>query len=595
MEPLQLYSQFVTKTHAWTARLFKPTIAATEPKGEEVSKLGLHHSLPMQMVSPGSELSHEPDDPTSSKCSGEYEGVENTKHAVGPISQDQLAAEVRGIYAGLVKLEAKCIAYDAELDSQSHDKLTQGKEQALVEIHQTLLHEYYDFFMGTQHPSATKELKTLPARHRMFARMWRYAIQSLFEVLRHRRPDSHEYMLSFICLAYQMMALFLETVPNFEDIWVECLGDLARYRMAIEEDQDLRSHWAGVSSWWYIKATDKHPEVGRLYHHLGTLQYPNLQRFACYGKSQTCVTPFPSTKASMTSLCTPLAENENAASTAFRSAEASLCRMFALRYLQKSTVALEVAQTLALELLERPGGFCWKDNGVALAISSTSALLEHGSPTNPLRAAFDSAIQQHLRSTRPADVVRSTSSDEENDPQSPREPAQPANQPLLTNARDVTFAVLNSALRHGVVADILPCIHVMLCFVHSLIHIREHRYHHHYTVGKLFELQGVSWVQLSVFLNTLVHLVGGLPQEVLTCARQGSLYLAEESPGQYLLPEDFTMRGLVWAYFAYDSWFFDDPGDPNERFVESTTAGTHYISFDSTAARFKASGSDATI
>ncbi|KAI7081683.1 hypothetical protein KC356_g8959 [Hortaea werneckii] len=346
--------------------------------------------------------------------------------------------------------------------------------------------------------------------------MWKHAIHSFLEVLRHRRPDSHEYMLAFVYLTYQMMALLLETVPSFGDTWVECLGDLARYRMAIEEDQDLYSHWAGVASSWYIKATDKYPEAGRLYHHLGILERPSLQKFACYGKSQTCVIPFPNTKDSMTLLCTPLAEDGNAARTATRSTEASLCRMFALIYFQKPTEAVDVAQKLALELLKRLGGFRWKDNGVALAISSISALLEHGSLANPIRAAYDSAIKQHFRSTGPANAPNGTCStpeDGQNDSQSPREPSRPANQPLLTNIRDVTFAVLNSALQHGVVDDILPCVHVMLCFLNSLILIKEHLHLQYHTVGKLLELEGVSWGQLCLFLDTLVHLVGGLPQE----------------------------------------------------------------------------------
>lgn len=33
----------------------------------------------------------------------------------------------------------------------------------------------------------------------------------------------------------QMIALIYETVPAFEDTWIECLGDLGRYRMAIED------------------------------------------------------------------------------------------------------------------------------------------------------------------------------------------------------------------------------------------------------------------------------------------------------------------------------------------------------------------------
>ncbi|KAI6911727.1 hypothetical protein KC318_g6260 [Hortaea werneckii] len=525
-----------------------------------------------------------------------------------PISQDQLAAEVKGIYAGLIMVESKCINIDAAQASECPTKLAREQWQALVALHRTLLYEHYDFLMATQHPLATDELKALPARYCMPARMWKHAIHSFLEVLRHRRPDSHEYMLAFVYLTYQMMALLLETVPSFEDTWVECLGDLARYRMAIEEDRDLYSHWAGVASSWYIKATDKHPEAGRLYHHLGILERPSLQKFACYGKSQTCVIPFPNTKDSMTLLCTPLAEDGNAARTATRSTEASLCRMFALIYLQKPTEAVDAAQKSALELLERPGGFRWRDNGVALALSSTSALLELASLANPLRVAYDSAIQQHLRSTGPANATGFTSSNGQHDSQNPREPAQPADQPLPTNARDITFAVLNSALGHGVVDDILPCVHVMLLFLNSLILIKEHHNQHH-TVGKLLELEGVSWGPLSLFLNTLVHLVGGVPQEVMSCALRGSFSPAEKSLGRFLLPEDFTMRGLVWSYFAYESGMFDDCGDPHERFVESSRTvearrervlyyglrlafESSYITFDPTTSTFKASGAN---
>ena len=65
-------------------------------------------------------------------------------------------------------------------------------------------------------------------------------------------------MLAFIYLAYLMMALLYETVPLFEDTWIECLGDLGRYRMAIEDD-DIRDRevWTGVTRHWYLKASDK--------------------------------------------------------------------------------------------------------------------------------------------------------------------------------------------------------------------------------------------------------------------------------------------------------------------------------------------------
>jgi hypothetical protein len=64
-------------------------------------------------------------------------------------------------------------------------------------------------------------------------------------------------MLAFIYLAYTMMALLYETVPALEDTWIECLGDLGSYRMAIEYDdiQD-RDFWPYVSLLWYYTAAE---------------------------------------------------------------------------------------------------------------------------------------------------------------------------------------------------------------------------------------------------------------------------------------------------------------------------------------------------
>lgn len=100
----------------------------------------------------------------------------------------------------------------------------------------TLLHEHHDFFLASQHPSASPALRRLAAEYAMPARMWRHGIHSFLELLRHRLPNSLDHMLAFIYLAYSMMALLKESVPAFKDTWVECLGDLARYKMAIEDE-----------------------------------------------------------------------------------------------------------------------------------------------------------------------------------------------------------------------------------------------------------------------------------------------------------------------------------------------------------------------
>lgn len=190
--------------------------------------------------------------------------------------EEQLINEVRGIYAGLVMVEKKCIEIDKQ-QSESKTPLSPVQWQALIALHRTLLNEHHDFFLASQHPSASPVLKRLAEKYAMPARMWRYGIHSFLELLRHRLPDSLEHMLTFIYMAYSMMTLLFESVRAFEDTWIECLGDLARYRMAVEEvDVRDREIWAGVARYWYNKAADKNPDVGRIQHHLAVLARPDV-------------------------------------------------------------------------------------------------------------------------------------------------------------------------------------------------------------------------------------------------------------------------------------------------------------------------------
>ncbi|KAL6816832.1 hypothetical protein V8C40DRAFT_269269 [Trichoderma camerunense] len=152
--------------------------------------------------------------------------------------QELLAAEVKGIYAGLVMVETKCIEVD---NAQSLPNELQGTDfddalipqnwlrfalnnsidlPALIALHSTLLHEHHDFFLASQHPAASPALRRLASKYAMPARMWRHGIHSFLELLRLRLPDLMEHMLTFIYLAYTMMALLYETVPAFADTWI---------------------------------------------------------------------------------------------------------------------------------------------------------------------------------------------------------------------------------------------------------------------------------------------------------------------------------------------------------------------------------------
>ena len=192
-----------------------------------------------------------------------------------PMSQSQLATEVKGIYSKLVVVEQKCVgAVNVQSQSmqQTLDRAPSSRKSqveqfpALIALHRTLLNEHHDFLLASQHPSAGRNIKELATKYSMAARMWKHGIHNFLELLRHCLPQSLDHMLVFIDLAYQMMALLFETVPSFGDTWIECLGDLARYRMAIE-DEDLRDRevWTRVAKSWYVRATDTMCDTGRLF------------------------------------------------------------------------------------------------------------------------------------------------------------------------------------------------------------------------------------------------------------------------------------------------------------------------------------------
>ena len=87
--------------------------------------------------------------------------------------------------------------------------------------------------------------------------------------------------------------------------------------MAIEDD-DIRDRevWAGVSRFWYIKAADKTPYVGRLFHHLAILARPNvLQQLFYYCKSLAVTQPFYPARESILTLFDPIFSPEHASKT----------------------------------------------------------------------------------------------------------------------------------------------------------------------------------------------------------------------------------------------------------------------------------------
>lgn len=299
-------------------------------------------------------------------------------------------------------VESKCIEIDneqsANIDPQN--KLDDDQWQALLALHRTLLHEHHDFMLASQHPSASPALRRVAQKYAMPARMWRHGIHSFLELLRHRLPASREHMITFIYMAYSIIALLYETVRAFEDTWVECLGDLSRYRMAIEDDnQRVRDTWTSVSRRWYTVASDRAPTTGRLHHHLAILARPHVVTQLYYYVKSLCVPiPFISTRESIMTLLEPILTGGNQ-HVNVPLVELDFTKAHAILFTNNMQPEAEFTPTVArlfpgLDAHIALSARSWTETGVYMAIVNSCALLSYGGDDNVLMKVLRDRINR---------------------------------------------------------------------------------------------------------------------------------------------------------------------------------------------------------
>ncbi|PCD22285.1 hypothetical protein AU210_016075 [Fusarium oxysporum f. sp. radicis-cucumerinum] len=462
-----------------------------------------------------------------------------------PISQDQLVAEVKGIYAGLGMVETKCIEVDNAQSSNTdaNSKLNNEQWQALIALHRTLLNEHHDFFLTIQHPCASPALHRLASKYAMPARMWRHGIHSFLELLRRRLPASREHMLTFLYLAFSMMTLLCETVPAFEDTWIECLGDLGRYRMAIEED-DIRDRelWTGVSRHWYSKASDKSPTTGRLYHHLAILARPNaLQQLYYYTKSLCVPIPFSSARESIMTLFDPVLDDKNTARLA--PVDAAFVRVHGILFSGKHRHQLNEAVDTFIGLLDHfinESPKQWLEKGYYTGVSITCSLLGYGAESNVLMRAM-SKKPEETNVTMDESTISDATRDE-----------------TFVLALDFATKTIERILEHRGDSHTLPFVHSILVFINHLTQYPA-------AISSLEDK--VPWKYIAIMLNTLL----GSCEPGYKIQRHFLLSRKNQLPGP--LPEDYAMRGLPYAgdYFPID-WFQNDNIDDDEKYFELPSA-----------------------
>ena len=504
-----------------------------------------------------------------------------------PISHDQLVVEVKGIYAGLVLVERKCIVVDEEQskaaqeeDPSRQTRLTHEQWQALIHLHKTLLHEHHDFFLASQHPSASPALSKLAARYFMPARMWRHGIHAFLEVLRQRLPESLDHMLAFIYIAYSMMALLYETVSTFENTWIECLGDLGRYRMAIEdEDPRDRDVWSGVARYWYSKAADKIPANGRLYHHLAILARPyTLQQLSFYAQSLTSIEPFNEARSSIMTLFDPILNGKESAYHRSTSMETVFIKAHGLLFCgrppdQFNTAVRQLEEGLMDNYIGRIT-LKFREQGVSATVANISALFEYGLekpkdvPRSVFRLAYDETQRRRYDGAKRTFQASRAKGHDVNDTiyktSHPGHPASIPQQPTLENlttseletsqatitcASRLTFSTLSISLQRPGDKNVWPLVHVSLVFVWSLTIVDK---------AMAYVERDVPWSQLCSFLNHLARL------EVITATVVAGAFPQPKGVGRPL-PEDFVIHGQVYSQWYFpDGWFKETTVDDEE-------------------------------
>lgn len=462
-----------------------------------------------------------------------------------PISQEQLIAEVKGIYAGLVMIEGKCIQVDSKQAQLAREalpgqppKLNMEQWSALTALHRTLLQEHHDFFLASQHPSATPAVKRLATKYLMPARLWKHGIHAYLELLRARLPDCLDHMLAFIYLAYSMMTLLYETVPAFKETWIECLGDLGRYRMAIEDD-DIRDRetWTQVARQWYVKASNMSPTTGRLYHHLAILARPNaLQQLYFYGKALSVPEPFAAAKESVLTLFEPILET-NQTNRRFPPVVIAYIKLHAIIFTRRQIGVYDATMAEYTNLLDKHIDRVNKrflEQGYCFSISECIALLGYGSSTNRLTRFLSPVISSEAPDVEMGGIVSQASL---------------SNESAFDLALSLFINTASIILARPTDPNVLSYIHCILVFLYHVSGSSQ--------AFQIFENR-FPWQPLATILNYQLQMYKNYSRIEGEQIPVGSE--ADFRP----FPEDFAMRGLSWTQSYYPKGWFDNKNIDDE-------------------------------
>jgi Est1-like DNA/RNA binding protein len=332
--------------------------------------------------------------------------------------------------------------------------------------------------------------------------------------------------------------------------------------MAVEdEDPKDREIWANVARYWYCKAADKMPNVGRLYHHLAILARGNpLQQLYLYSRSLTSALPFHSARESIQSLLAPAINDEN---MYVPEVDAKFVKCHASLFYRKFDVFDQTMGKFTSLLDPQINKLTakWREYGVYIAASNIGTLFDFGH-RNELLQLFE--IGNFLSNS-------TTSLGSEPDQQAHLQKLQ---EPIVMDeqakqsfelALKLFFKTLIVVLQRPYDKNCQPFLHVTFAFLQTLLSFRRFwdqlpepsKY-----IIRLF-LERTPWQLITNCCNTSIKL------EEFGSRFESLEFLQPEKSGESsCLPEDYLLWGMVFTQTYYPSNHFAHAMTDEERSIE---------------------------
>ena len=367
--------------------------------------------------------------------------------------------------------------------------------------------------------------------------------------------------------------------------------------MAIEDDDPKdREVWSNVARFWYNKAADNSPRVGRLYHHLAILARPySLEQLSLYIRALTCPTPFESARGSVMTLFNPILNGKETFARRPTSLETILIKahgvLFTSEPLQSperfDAVIAVLSKEDFFEVHIRKANTKFKENGVYAAIASIGALFEYGMSklegSKPiLQIAFDrerakkdaDKEAENITMIGNEDTTRLSKADGSRRAglETPTLNTPEASLLVISQASKLAFFIFSVCLRRPKDRNVYPLVHVYLVFLRSIVRLEEAR--------ALLE-KDIPRKELCTFLNTLSAEYDATNGKDPARARSRLESLDFPRPEQgvvQLLFEDYILRDHRFTESFYPEGLFSDARvDQDERSVEMPSANEYRV------------------